>query len=291
MSIDRRGGGGPMRTDDDGGGGIGGGPAVPGGPGGFGGAPGTPREGEVRVRAVADLPEIEEGDRLGEMICEGAILDDGDVLVVSQKIVSKAEGRLRTLRSVIPGADARRYAAVLGKEPALIQLILDESAEVIRAERGVLIVETHHGLVCANAGIDSSNVPEDDTVCLLPEDSDASARAIRAEVAERTGARVGVVVADSFGRAWRIGQAEVAIGCAGLIPLDDWRGRTDADGNELHATLIAIADQAAGAADLVRDKASGSPAAILSGIGHHVGEDDGPGAAAIRRPKDEDLFR
>ncbi len=292
MSIDRRGGGGPIKSEDGAGSGTPPGAPVPGGPpGAIPGAGGALRAAEVRVRAVPDLPEIEEGDGLGEMICESAIFNDGDVLVVSQKIVSKAEGRLRTLRSVIPGAEARRYAAVLGKEPALVQLILDESATVIRAERGVLIVETHHGLVCANAGIDSSNVPEDDTVCLLPEDPDASARRVRAEITERTGALVGVVVADSFGRAWRIGQAEVAIGCAGLVPLDDWRGRTDADGNELHATLIAIADQAAGAADLVRDKASGAPAAIVSGIGHHVTEDDGPGAAAIRRPKEEDLFR
>lgn len=286
MSIDRRGGGsGPIRSENLAGSG---GPAEPGFPDD---AAASTRQGEIRVRAVPDLPEIEEGDQLGELICEGAIFNDGDVLVVSQKVVSKAEGRLRRLRAVIPGAEARRYAAVLGKEPALVQLVLDESAEVIRAERGVLIVETKHGLVCANAGIDSSNVPDEDTVCLLPEDPDASARAIRAEIAARTGANVGVVVADSFGRAWRIGQAEVAIGCAGLRPLDDWRGRTDADGRELKATLIAIADEAAGAADLVRDKASGSPAAIVSGMGDHVGPDDGPGAAAIRRPKDEDLFR
>jgi coenzyme F420-0:L-glutamate ligase/coenzyme F420-1:gamma-L-glutamate ligase len=293
MSIDRRGGGGPIRSEDGAGAGTPPG-AMPGGTPGMpipGAGGGALRAAEIRVRAVSDLPEIEAGDELGELICESAIFNDGDVLVVSQKVVSKAEGRLRALGAVIPGAEARRYAAVLGKEPALVQLILDESAAVIRAERGVLIVETHHGLVCANAGIDSSNVPEEDTVCLLPEDPDASARAIRAEIAERTGARVGVVVADSFGRAWRIGQAEVAIGCAGLRPLDDWRGRADADGNELRATLIAIADQAAGAADLVRDKASAAPAAILSGIGHHVGGDDGPGAAAIRRPKDEDLFR
>jgi coenzyme F420-0:L-glutamate ligase/coenzyme F420-1:gamma-L-glutamate ligase len=252
---------------------------------------GVPGSAEIRVRAVSDLPEIVAGDRLGEMLCERAEFAAGEVLVVSQKVVSKAEGRLRRLRAVIPGAEARRYAAVLGKEPALVQLVLEESVEVIRAERGVLIVETKHGLVCANAGIDSSNVPDDDTVCLLPEDPDASARAIRGEIAAAAGANVGVVVADSFGRAWRIGQAEVAIGCAGLRPLDDWRGRTDGGGRELKATLIAIADEAAGAADLVRDKASGSPAAIVSGMAHHVGEDDGPGAAAIRRPREEDLFR
>ena len=225
MSIDRRRGEGPPKSENRAGAGTPPGPAFP-------GDAAATRPGELRVRAVPDLPEIEEGDRLGELICDRAIFDDGDVLVVSQKVVSKAEGRLVHLRAVIPGAEARRYAAVLGKEPALVQLVLDESAEVIRAERGVLIVETNHGLVCANAGIDSSNVPDEDIVCLLPEDPDASARAIRAEIAARGGAGVGVVIADSFGRAWRIGQAEVAIGCAGLRPLDDWRGRTDADGRE-----------------------------------------------------------
>jgi coenzyme F420-0:L-glutamate ligase/coenzyme F420-1:gamma-L-glutamate ligase len=241
---------------------------------------------------VLGLPEIAAGDALGELIAERAGgLVDGDVVVVSQKVVSKAEGRTRKLSSVIPGAEARRYAAVLGKEPALVELILEESAEVVRAERGVLIVETVHGLVCANAGIDSSNVEGDDTVLLLPEDPDASARRLRAEIGGAAGARIGVVIADSFGRAWRIGQAEVAIGCAGLVPIDDWRGRHDANGRELMATQIAIADEAASAADLVRDKAAAVPAVVLGGLGRWVTEEDGPGAAAIRRPREEDLFR
>ena len=192
---------------------------------------------------------------------------------------------MRRLSSAIPGAEARRLAAVLGKEPALVELILAESREVLRAERGVLIVETHHGFVCANAGIDTSNLPEPDTVCLLPEDPDASARRIRAEIDASTGAaRRRSSIADSFGRAWRLGQAEVAIGCAGLAPLDDWRGRDDAGGRELEATLIAVADEAAAAADLVRDKASGVPAAIVRGLGRYVTAEDGPGAAALRRP-------
>ncbi len=246
---------------------------------------------ELRVWGVLGLPEIEAGAPLGALIAERTELTEGDVVVVSQKIVSKAEGRIRRLSAVIPGAEARKYAAVLGKEPALVELILEQSAEVLRAERSVLIVETHHGLVCANAGVDSSNLPEPNTVCLLPEDPDASARRIRAEIAATTGANVGLVVADSFGRAWRLGQAEVAIGCAGLAPLDDWRGRRDSGGRELEATLIAIADEAASAADLVRDKASGIPAAVVRGLGHHVGAEDGPGAAALRRPPEEDLFR
>ncbi len=246
---------------------------------------------ELHVWGVSGLPEIEEAMVLGELIAAHAELADGDVVVISQKIVSKAEGRIRRLSAVIPGAEARKYAAVLGKEPALVELILEQSAEVLRAERSVLIVETKHGFVCANAGIDSSNLPEPNTVCLLPEDPDASARRIRAEIAAAADVNVGVVVADSFGRAWRLGQAEVAIGCAGLAPLDDWRGRSDSGGHELEATLIAIADEAASAADLVRDKASGIPAAVVRGLGHHVGTEDGPGAAALRRPREEDLFR
>ncbi len=243
--------------------------------------------GELRVLPVTGLPEIGEGAALGELIAAQVELSDGDVVVVSQKVVSKAEGRIRRLSSVSPGEEARRLAAELDKDPALVELILGESREVLRAERGVLIVETHHGLVCANAGIDSSNLPDPGTVCLLPEDPDAAARKLRAEFAHA----IAVVISDSFGRAWRLGQAEVAIGCAGLIPLDDWRGRRDAGGRELEATQIAIADQAAAAADLVRDKASGVPVAVIRGLSHYVTPDDGPGAAALRRPPAEDLFR
>lgn len=247
--------------------------------------------GELRVVPVAGLPEFAEGRSVGAEIAARAELGDGDVVVVSQKVVSKAEGRVRRLSSAIPGAEARRLAALLGKEPALVELILEESREVLRAERGVLIVETRHGFVCANAGIDSSNLPEEGTVALLPEDPDASARRIRAEIAAVSGATVAAIIADSFGRAWRLGQAEVAIGCAGIAPLDDWRGRADAEGRELEATLIAVADEAAAAADLVRDKASRVPAAIVRGLSRHVTAADGPGAAALRRPVDQDLFR
>ncbi|HEX8690304.1 MAG TPA: coenzyme F420-0:L-glutamate ligase [Solirubrobacterales bacterium] len=247
--------------------------------------------GELRVLPVAGLPEFTAGTAVGAEVAARADLVDGDVVVVSQKIVSKAEGRVRRLSEVVPGAEARRLAAALGKEPALVELILAESREVLRAERGVLIVETKHGLVCANAGIDSSNLPEPGTVSLLPEDPDASARRIRADLQGASGKSVATVVSDSFGRAWRLGQAEVAIGCAGLAPLDDWRGRADAEGTELQATLVAVADQTAGAADLVRDKASRVPAAIVRGLARHVSADDGPGAAALRRPRGEDLFR
>lgn len=245
---------------------------------------------ELRVIPVMGLPEIGTGANLGTLIAERGEPEDGDVIVISQKVVSKAEGQTRRLSSVVPGAEARKLAAVLGKEPALVELILEESSEVLRAERGVLITETRHGFVCANAGIDSSNVPEDDTVCLLPEDPDASARRLRHEIGG-AGSVIGVVISDSFGRAWRLGQSEVAIGCAGLQPLDDWRGRHDAHGRELEATLIAVADEAAAAADLVRGKDSRVPVAVIRGLDRFVTPEDGPGAAAQRRPRSEDLFR
>jgi coenzyme F420-0:L-glutamate ligase/coenzyme F420-1:gamma-L-glutamate ligase len=247
--------------------------------------------GEISAIPVPGIPEVAEGADLGALVAERAELRDDDVLVISQKVVSKSEGRVRRLSSVLPGSEARRLAVHLGKEPALVQLILDESRSVIRAERSVLITETSHGFVCANAGVDSSNLPEDGTVSLLPEDPDASARRIRAEVRAAAGVTPGVIVSDSFGRAWRLGQSEVAIGIAGLAPLDDWRGRADAGGRELTATVIAVADEAAAAADLVRDKAGRVPAAIVRGIGRYVLEEDGPGAAALRRPEQEDLFR
>jgi coenzyme F420-0:L-glutamate ligase/coenzyme F420-1:gamma-L-glutamate ligase len=246
--------------------------------------------GELRVLAVDGLPEIAEDDRLGELIAARTDLAGGDVVVISQKVVSKAEGRIVKLSAVRPSDRAALLAAELDKDPSLVQLVLDESREVLRAQRGVLICETSQGLVCANAGVDTSNVAEG-CAALLPLDPDSSARRIRAELAEASGISPAVVVTDSFGRAWRHGQSEVAIGCAGLRPLDDWRGRADAGGRTLTATAIAIADEVAAAADLVRDKASGVPVAIVRGLKRLVSEDDGPGAAALRRPREEDLFR
>lgn len=247
--------------------------------------------GRLEVLPVPGIPEIVAGNRIGPLISERASLRDGDLIVVSQKVVSKAEGRVRRLEGVTPSAEARRLAAVLGKEPELVELVLSESAEVLRAERGVLITESRQGWICANAGIDSSNMAEEGTVCLLPEDADASARRIRTDVRDDSGVTAGVIVSDSFGRAWRLGQCEVAIGCAGIEPLDDWRGREDRRGRPLEATLIAIADEAAAAADLIRGKDSGVPVAVVRGLGRHVVDSDGPGAAAMRRERDEDLFR
>jgi coenzyme F420-0:L-glutamate ligase / coenzyme F420-1:gamma-L-glutamate ligase len=245
---------------------------------------------ELRVLPVPGLPEVGEGDRLGELIASRIELENGDVAVISQKVVSKAEGRVVRLADVNPSEQANRMGAELGKDPALVQLVLDESRDILRAEQGVLICETRHGLVCANAGVDTSNVGEG-RAALLPADPDASARRIRAEMRESSGSSPAVVISDSFGRAWRLGQCEVAIGCAGLRPLDDWRGRTDAGGRRLSATVIAVADEAAAAADLVRDKADGVPAAVIRGLRDQVGDDDGPGAAALRRPREQDFFR
>jgi coenzyme F420-0:L-glutamate ligase/coenzyme F420-1:gamma-L-glutamate ligase len=245
---------------------------------------------ELRIRPLIGLPELREGDDLGALIAEAASPGGDDVAVISQKAVSKVEGRVRRLADVEPGDRAREMATHLDKDPALIELVLSESERIVRAQRGVLITETHGGWVCANAGIDSSNLDEG-LVSLLPVDGDASARRIRAEISAASGAVPAVVIADSFGRAWRIGQADVAIGCAGLAPVADWRGRRDSRGMELSATVIAVADELAAAADLVRDKDSNVPGAIVSGLAELVMAEDGPGASVLRRPSEDDLFR
>jgi coenzyme F420-0:L-glutamate ligase / coenzyme F420-1:gamma-L-glutamate ligase len=238
---------------------------------------------------LAGVPEIRPGDDLAALLraAAGDALRPGDVLVVAHKVVSKAEGAVVALGDVTPSARARELAAAAGdRDPRHVQVVLDESAELVRAERGVLISRTRHGFVCANAGVDASNAPAPDTLVCLPRDPDASARALRGALP----ARPAVVIADSFGRAWRHGQVEVAIGVAGLRPLDDWRGRRDSVGRELRATWIAVADEAAAAADLVRAKDSGEPAVVVRGLERHVTAEDGPGAAALVRPRAEDLF-
>jgi coenzyme F420-0:L-glutamate ligase/coenzyme F420-1:gamma-L-glutamate ligase len=245
----------------------------------------------VRASAVPGLPEIAAGDDLAALIlAAGATPADGEIVVVAHKAVSKAEGRLRRLADVAPTPEARELAAG-GRDPRRVQAVLDESVEVLRAGPAALICRTHHGFVAANAGVDASNVPAEDAVLLLPVDPDASARALRARLRDLTGAAPAVLVTDSFGRAWRHGQADVAIGCAGLAPLVDWRGRRDRHGRGLAATWIALADEVAAAADLARGKDSGEPVVIVSGLERHVTEEDGPGAAALVRPRAEDLFR
>jgi len=210
---------------------------------------------------------------------------------VSSKVISKAEGRFRRLGEVDPSARAAALARASGKDAALVEIILGESRELVRAARGILICETRHGFVCANAGVDGSNVPGDGVVLLLPVDPDRSARELRAALDQSIGVAPAVVIADSFGRPWRLGQTDIAIGAAGLSVLDDLRGRSDRHGHELHATVIAVADAVAGAADLARTKDSGEPVVIVSGLGRHVTRLPGPGAAALRRPRADDLFR
>jgi coenzyme F420-0:L-glutamate ligase/coenzyme F420-1:gamma-L-glutamate ligase len=238
----------------------------------------------ITAVAVPGLPEIGEGDDLAALLAPH--VRPGDVVVLAHKVVSKAEGRVRRLADIEPTDRARELGTALHKDPRQVQAVLDESVEVLRSER-VLICQTHHGFVCANAGVDASNAAEG-TVVLLPADPDASARRLRAALPGRPA----VVIADSFGRAWRVGQVDVAIGLAGLAPVEDWRGRRDATGRELTATVIAVADEAAAAADLARaGKVAGEPAVIVRGLDRFVTDDDGPGARALLRARAEDLFR
>jgi coenzyme F420-0:L-glutamate ligase/coenzyme F420-1:gamma-L-glutamate ligase len=243
----------------------------------------------ITARALPGIPEIRAGDDLAALLgtARGGPFDPGDVLVVAHKVVSKAEGRVVVLEDVQPSPRALELAAQLGKDdPRHVEVVLRESAEVVRADHGVLISRTHHGFVCANAGVDASNAAEGELV-LLPVDPDASARALRAALVGRPA----VVIADSFGRAWRHGQCDVAVGVAGLAPLEDWRGRSDAHGRQLRATWIATADEAAAAADLARaGKDAGEPAVLVTGLSRHVLADDGPGVQALVRPRTEDLF-
>ncbi len=260
----------------------------------------------LSARGLPGLPEVRPGNDLAALILAALgeePLRDGQLVAIAQKAVSKAEGALVQLADVTPSARAVELAAEAGdgqeKDPRAVQVVLDESVEVLRAERGVLICRTRHGFVCANAGVDASNASEPgtdgqdtgETLVLLPRDPDGSARHIRARLRELSGASVGVLISDSFGRAWRHGQLDVAIGLAGMQPLDDWRGRTDATGLELRATWLAVADAAAAAADLARAKDSREPVVIVDGLARYISDDDGPGAAALMRPLQEDLFR
>jgi coenzyme F420-0:L-glutamate ligase/coenzyme F420-1:gamma-L-glutamate ligase len=238
----------------------------------------------LTAEAIGGFPEVEAGADLAALIAPH--VRSGDVVVLAHKVVSKAEGRVVELDKVEITGRALALGNEHRKDPQHVQVILDETAEIVRSRPGVLICRTRHGFVCANAGVDASNAPDGHLV-LLPRDPDASARTLRGKLP----AGCAVVIADSFGRAWRVGQADVAIGVAGLAPLDDWRGRHDRGGRALEATLIAIADQAASAADLARSgKDGGEPVVIVRGLERHITEADGPGAAALIRARDEDLF-
>jgi coenzyme F420-0:L-glutamate ligase / coenzyme F420-1:gamma-L-glutamate ligase len=245
----------------------------------------------LTIDAIEGLPEVVPGDDLAALIAGIANPADDDILAIAHKVVSKAEGRIRRLADVQPQPRAIELAGDLDKDPRHVQVILDESREVLRATRGVLICVTHHGFVCANAGVDASNVPGEDAVVLLPKDPDESARRLRAGLRDRAGAAPAILITDSFGRAWRHGQVDVAIGCAGLRPTDDWRGRTDSNGRALKATWIASADELAAAADLARTKDGALPLILIRGAGRHVTARDGPGIRALIRPEAHDLFR
>jgi coenzyme F420-0:L-glutamate ligase/coenzyme F420-1:gamma-L-glutamate ligase len=240
----------------------------------------------VRIFPVTGLPEICEGDDLAALVVDRATLEDGDVLVVAQKAVSKAEGRVVRLDDVEPSPRALELA-VGGEDPRRTEVILREAVEIVRIRPPLLIVETRHGFICASAGVDASNAPEPGTLVLLPLDPDASAALIRDRVRELTGANVGVIVSDSFGRPWRQGTTDVALGAAGVRVMEDLRGTHDRIGYELKSTQIAIADEVAGAAQLVMGKADGNPAAVVRGL-----DIAGEGTAhEIVMPADRDLFR
>jgi len=239
----------------------------------------------VNVLPVEGLPEIEAGAELGRLIADAVELEDGDVVVVAQKAVSKVEGRVVHLAEVEPSERARALA--LDSDPRRIEVILRESARIVRLRPPFVIAQTQHGFVCASAGVDASNAPGPETLVLLPLDPDASADALRRQLLELTGREVAVIVSDSFGRAWRQGTTDVAIGCSGLRPLLDLGGQRDRTGYELHATVIAVADQIAGAAQLVMGKLDGIPVAVVRGL-----DVAGEGSAReLVMPPERDLFR
>jgi coenzyme F420-0:L-glutamate ligase / coenzyme F420-1:gamma-L-glutamate ligase len=244
----------------------------------------------IELIPVEGFPEVRPGDDLAGMVA-GAVqgsLRSGDVLVVTHKIMSKAEGRLVDLGSVEPSALAKEYAARWGKDPRQIEVVLRESRRVVRMDRGVVISETRHGFVCANAGVDASNVPGEDTVCLLPVDPDRSAARLREALRRRLGVEVAVVVSDSFGRAWRFGITDVAIGVSGMDPLADYRGQNDPHGYPMEASVLAVADELAAAAELVMGKTDGVPVAIVRGYAY--GRDAGTGQDLLM-PPERDMFR
>jgi coenzyme F420-0:L-glutamate ligase/coenzyme F420-1:gamma-L-glutamate ligase len=240
----------------------------------------------LTILPLEGLPEVEAGADLGGLVATAGPLEDGDVVVLAQKVVSKAEGRVVRLDELEPSAHARELAGDEG-DARHVEAILRESVRLVRTRGPLVIAETRHGFVCASAGVDASNAPGPATLVLLPLDPDASARAIRDRLGELTGRTVAVIVSDSFGRPWRQGTTDVAIGCAGLAPLLDLRGGLDASGYELRSTQIAVADELAGAAELVMGKASAIPGAIVRGYG---AEGDGS-ARELVLPAERDLFR
>nr|WP_267913518.1 coenzyme F420-0:L-glutamate ligase [Rubrobacter xylanophilus] len=244
----------------------------------------------LEILPVEGMPEVRPGDDLAALILASAkdTLAPGDVLVVTHKVVSKAEGRLVDLREVHPSPLAKSFAARHGKDPRHVEVVLRESRRIVRMERGLIIAETHHGFVCANAGVDASNVPGDETVCLLPLDPDASAARLARTLRERSGLELPVVISDSFGRPWRNGIANVAIGLSGMNPFADYRGQLDPHGRTLEASVLAVADELAAAAELVMGKTAAVPAAIVRNYPY----EPAPGSAKdLLMEPEKDLFR
>ena len=246
----------------------------------------------LEIIGLEGIGEARRGDSIGGLIVaasarQAATLTDGDVLVVAHKIISKAEGQILRLDGIQPSPRALELARELAKDARLVEIILRESRRIIRTGGGTIIVETHHGFICANAGVDSSNVGLGQ-VALLPRDPDASAKKIRAEIKRQIGAAPAIIISDSFGRAWRLGTVDVAVGVSGLKPLKDDRGATDRYGYELRASVAAVADELAGAAEIVMGKKSEIPVVLIRGY-EKKGEDGS--AQELLRPEAEDLFR
>ncbi len=244
----------------------------------------------LEILPVEGIPEVQPGDDLSELISRTAEEDlrAGDILIVTHKIVSKAEGRLVDLRAIEPSALAKGFAARYERDPRQIEVVLRESRRIVRMDRGLIIAETRHGFVCANAGVDVSNVPGDDRVCLLPVDPDASATRLRKALVAQTGSNLAVIVSDSFGRPWREGITNVAIGVSGMDPLADYRGQRDPHGRPLEASVLAAADELAAAAELVMGKTAGIPVAIVRGYPYERGSGTG---RDLLMPPERDLFR
>ncbi|HXU36474.1 MAG TPA: coenzyme F420-0:L-glutamate ligase [Blastocatellia bacterium] len=246
----------------------------------------------IQVTGVPGMPEVVEGDDVAALIVRAASEAElkivrRDIFVVAQKIVSKAEGRIVSLQSIEPSGRAKEWAAAYDKDARVVEVVLRESRRIVRMERGVLISETEHGFICANAGVDTSNVA-DGTVTLLPKDSDASARKIREALEQAFGVPVGVIVSDTFGRPWREGLVNVALGVSGIAPLIDYRGQDDSHGRAMKVTVMAVADEIASAAELVMKKSAGIPVAIVRGYDYDASESSG---RELIRAEELDLFR
>ena len=248
---------------------------------------------EIRIIGIGGLPEVNPGDDLGGLIMEAAAaqevrVEDGDVLVVAQKVVSKAEGRLVNLEDVTPSALAVEISSLHERDPRHTEVVLRECRRIVRMDRGVIIAETRHGFRCANAGVDASNAPGGDMVVLLPLDPDASARRLAARLKDGLGVDTAVIISDTFGRPWREGAVNVAIGVAGLNPMLDYRGMEDPQGRSLRTTTIAVADELAAAAGLVMGKLDRTPVVLLKGCRYRRGNE---GIGELIRPAERDMFR